>query len=175
MKRLVMLLTVLALVFAMLFSSCSKDSTSPNDNQSQTTQLPIVGKWLSEGANVAPLLLGLGIVKIEATFNSDNTYTVVSYDTANAPTTLTGTYAAAKSSVDDIYTITVNQSSPTALTSEGIFKVDATKNPVEMQYEIVQTQPSIGATPPTPEAGFGSTNGGALGTINVQKYVKVTQ
>lgn len=175
MKRLMMILTVLALVAAMIFSSCSSSTGNDDDGNNAVPQLPIVGKWLSEGANVAPLLLGLGIVKIEATFNGDNTYTVVSYDTANAPTTLTGTYAATKSAVDDIYKITVNQTSPTSLTSEGIFKVDATKNPAEMQYEIVQTQPSIGATPPTPEAGFGSTNGGALGMINVQKYVKVAQ
>ena len=42
-----------------------------------------------------------------------------------------------------------------------------------MYYEIVQTNPDIGATPPTPEAGFGSSSGGVLGMTNVQKYVRL--
>lgn len=41
-----------------------------------------------------------------------------------------------------------------------------------MKYEVVQTEPNIGSTPPTPEGGFGSTNGGAIGDINIQKFVK---
>ena len=41
-----------------------------------------------------------------------------------------------------------------------------------MKYEVVQTEPNIGATPPTASAGFGSSNGGALGQSNVQKFVK---
>ncbi len=170
MRHLFSLLLVVVLSSAVIFTACSKsDSGTNNDKET----LPIVGSWLSEGQNVAPLLLGLGIVKIEATFNDDNTYTVVSYDTANATVTFEGTYSAEKSDVDDIYNITINQSKPTALTSVGIFKVDENKDPREMTYEIVQTQPDIGATPPTAEAGFGSTNGGALGTWNVQKYVEV--
>ncbi|GAB4178474.1 MAG: hypothetical protein Kow00108_14240 [Calditrichia bacterium] len=171
MKKLSVLLFTVLLAGLFILSSCSdSDDNGTNNNGNQ---LPIVGSWVSEGQNVAPLLLSLGIVKIEATFNDDNTYTVVSYDTAMAPTTLTGTYTAEKSAVDTIYTITVNQTSPTALTSQGIFSVNESKNPAEMLYEIVQTEPSIGATPPTPEAGFGSTNGGALGTWNIQKYLKV--
>ena len=172
MKKLLSVLMVVLMTGLFILTSCSSDDngTGPDGNQ-----LPIVGSWVSEGQNVAPLLLGLGIVKIEATFNDDNTYIVVSYDTANATVTFEGTYEASKSDVDDIYTITINQTKPTSLTSEGIFKVDETKTPAEMMYEIVQTQPDIGATPPTPEGGFGSTNGGALGTLNVQKYVKVVE
>ncbi len=170
MRRFFSLMLILSLAAAFMLASCSKsDSGTDNDKE----KLPIVGSWLSEGQNVAPLLLALGIVKIEATFNDDNTYTVVSYDTANAAVTFEGTYTAEKSDVDDIYNITINQNKPTALTSVGIFMVDESKDPREMTYEIVQTQPDIGATPPTPEAGFGSTNGGALGTWNIQKYVEV--
>ncbi|WP_456407700.1 hypothetical protein [Caldithrix abyssi] len=170
MKRYLNWLLVAVLSSAFIMSACSKSDSGTNNDKEQ---LPIVGSWLSEGQNVAPLLLALGIVKIEAQFNDDNTYTVVSYDTSNAMVTYEGTYTAEESSVDDIYNITINQSKPTALTSVGIFMVDDTKDPREMTYEIVQTQPDIGATPPTAEAGFGSTNGGALGTWNVQKYVEV--
>ena len=45
--------------------------------------------------------------------------------------------------------------------------------PDSMLYEIVQTDPDIGAIPPNAQDGFGSTNGGALGTINIQKYVRI--
>ncbi len=41
-----------------------------------------------------------------------------------------------------------------------------------MLYEIVQTNPDIGATPPDPAMGFCSTNGGALGCLNLQRYVR---
>jgi hypothetical protein len=77
-----------------------------------------------------------------------------------------------KSSVDNIFEITAEQTSPAALTSTGIFEIYSDSSPFTMKYEIVQTSPDIGATPPTPAAGFGSTNGGALGTINVQTYIR---
>ena len=41
-----------------------------------------------------------------------------------------------------------------------------------MQYEVVLTSGTQNVAP-TPETGFGSTNGGALGTSNIQKYIKV--
>jgi len=44
-----------------------------------------------------------------------------------------------------------------------------------MQYEIVQTEPDLGNVPPTVTGGFGSSNGGTLGTSNVQKYVRITE
>jgi hypothetical protein len=163
MKR--FLATLLIAMLALI--SCDSNSSSGNDDD----QLPIVGNWVSEGSDVAPLLVSLGISKIEAQFNDDNTYTVLSYDAAMASTTLSGTWVAEKSDVDNIYTLTVNQTAPTALTSEGIFEVYSA-SPDSMYYEIVQTEPAIGATPPTPADGFGSTNGGALGTINIQKYLK---
>jgi len=170
MRRFFSLMLILSLAAALMVASCSKSDSGTNNDKEK---LSIVGSWLSQGQNVAPLLLSLGIVKIEATFKNDNTYTVVSYDTSNAAVTFEGTYSVKESNVDDIYNITINQSKPTALTSVGIFRIYESKNPREMIYEIVQTQPDIGATPPTPEAGFGSTNGGALGTWNVQKYVEV--
>ncbi len=41
--------------------------------------------------------------------------------------------------------------------------------PDSMYYEVVQTNPPLG-TPPTPQDGFCSSNGGALGCDNLQKY-----
>jgi hypothetical protein len=41
-----------------------------------------------------------------------------------------------------------------------------------MTYEVIQTEPNIGAEAPTVEGGFGSTlvGGDAQGTLWVQKY-----
>lgn len=137
------------------------------------TAVGLYGTWVSEGANVAPLLVSLfKTVKITATFNANGSYTVVQEDSSGAEITLSGTFTMTKSSVDNIFTITADQSSPAALTSSGIFEVYSDTTPFTMKYEIVQTTPAIGATPPTPADGFGSTNGGAFGTINIQTYVR---
>lgn len=126
-------------------------------------------KWQSSGANVAPLLVAIfNTDSIYAQFNGDHTYLVEQYDNVGAKVELTGTYTQALSSVADIWTIVINQTTPTAITAEGIFQITADT----MKYEIVQTDPPAG-TAPTPELGFGSTNGGALGTSNVQTYVRI--
>ncbi|MEQ8702869.1 MAG: hypothetical protein RIC19_03060 [Phaeodactylibacter sp.] len=133
-------------------------------------EVGIQGQWQSSGANVAPLLVNLfGTDSIYAEFRTDLTYTVEQYDTSGALLTLEGTYEQTESGTADIWDITVNQSTPAALTSVGIFSITGTT----MQYEIVQTEPDIGAVPPTAAAGFGSTNGGALGNLNIQTYEKI--
>ena len=165
MKKLTTLLMIALL--AISFSACKDDDTTTTDPI--TPQEPIVGTWVSDGNNVAPLLVALfKITKITAKFNANGTYEVVQTDSANTSLTLTGTYSVNKSTVGEIYTITANQQAPATLTSEGIFEITGTT----MKYEVVQTSPSIGAVPPTPAGGFGSTNGGALGAFNVQTYVK---
>lgn len=134
----------------------------------------IAGTWVSAGDNVAPLLVNLFAVdSIVATFGVNQTYTVLQYTGGNTtPLELSGTYEQELSSVDNIWTIEVNQTSPAALVSEGIFAINVSANPDGMQYEIVQTSPDIGAVPPTPADGFGSTNGGAFGDANIQNYVR---
>jgi hypothetical protein len=128
------------------------------------------GQWQSSGTNVAPLLVNFFAVdSIWASFKTDGTYEVHQFDITGAKTILTGTFTQMESGVNDIWTITVNQSSPANLTSEGILKITGD----EMKYEIAQTEPDIGATPPTPAGGFGSTSGGAFGTSNVQTYIRI--
>ena len=135
-----------------------------------TVNDPIVGVWVSEGANVAPLLAGppFNTVRIDAEFNADGTYAVTTTDANNSQVTLSGTWQASEGE-GLIRNIEVNQSAPTSLVSEGIYRnVDGT-----LSYEIAQTNPPLtGVTPPTAAAGFGSTSLGALGTINVQTYVR---
>jgi hypothetical protein len=163
-------LWAMALAAMVAFSSCEKEEDDDNGTNNPPEEVGIQGEWQSSGAGVAPLLVTLfGTDSIYADFNTDMTYTVEQYDTAGTALTLSGTYTQTDSGTDDIWTITVDQTSPASLTSEGIFKVDGNT----MQYEIVQTSPDIGATPPTPAGGFGSTNAGALGMANVQTYQRV--
>lgn len=164
--------SLLSLSLVIGLSSCSEDDQTTDNNQNNNTLVGIQGEWYSSGSNVAPLLATLfGTDSIYANFRSDLTYTVEQYDTSGAKLTLSGTFSQEESNVTDIWTIVVNQTSPAALASEGIFKVEGST----MQYEIVQTDPDIGATPPTPAAGFGSSASGGtpLGSLNVQNYVRI--
>jgi hypothetical protein len=137
----------------------------------------IVGEWLSAGSNIAPLLDIIfagsgGVDTIYANFNSDKSYTVRQVNGDATVINYAGTYSNSKSNVGNIYTIVTNQTAPSVATSEGIYEIDRTQSPHFMQYEIVLTSGTQNV-PPTPQAGFGSTNGGAFGTTNVQKYIRI--
>lgn len=153
---------------SLLTVSCQDEEE--NNDQPVVQKEGIQGEWASAGSDVAPILSSLfGTDSIYANFRTDFSYTVEQFDTNGTKLTLSGVYTQTKSSEGNIYTIEVNQSSPAALVSEGIFEVSGST----MRYEIVQTSPDIGATPPTPAGGFGSTNNGALGNINIQVYKKI--
>jgi hypothetical protein len=134
---------------------------------------PIVGNWISSGADVAPLLAGKPFyyTKITATFNTDGSYTVDGIDTSNKDTTFTGAWSATPTAAGGLYDITVSQTQPANTTAVGIYSVDNTVSPARMTYEVVQTQPTNGITPPTSDKGFGSTvfNGMPITTL-IQKF-----
>lgn len=127
------------------------------------------GTWKS--SPVAPILANFAD-SIIAEFKTNNTYVVAQWK-SGSKVELTGTYVQTKSNVGNIWTITLNQTTPTVITAEGMFEVY--ENDTKMRYEIVQTNPSIGAGIPTPAGGFGSStfNGTALGVANIQNYVRV--
>lgn len=127
----------------------------------------VQGTWRSYP--VAPILADFSD-SITVEFYTNNTYLVNNYKDG-AKIELTGSYIQTKSGVGNIYNIKLNQTSPTALTSEGIFEVSEDNN--SMRYEVLQTEPSLGFNPPTAEEGFGSTAGGVLGTANVQEYTRI--
>jgi hypothetical protein len=137
--------------------------------------LGIMGKWISEGSNVAPLLVTyFKVLKVSAEFKTDFTYVVNQFNVGNTTTTpdlvFTGTYVIAKSATGNIWTVTCNQELPYTAVASGIFEVKT--SPEVLWYEVVQTSGTQNV-PPTPAGGFGSSNGGTLGVLNVQKFVRV--
>jgi hypothetical protein len=174
------LLPIAALTLLVAMGGCKKDDTS---TAPATTADPIVGTWVSEGANVAYGLriAPFKVVKIVATFNENKSYTVVQTDSSNVTTTLTGTYTNTESSSTDtlstsatkgakIYDIVANQASPATVTATGIYAISGSN----MTYEVIQTAPVLtGVNAPTAAGGFGSTTiAGTKYAIYIQKYVK---
>jgi hypothetical protein len=172
---------ILAAVAMLVLAGCKKDDTSPT---TPVVTDPLVATWTSEGANLAPGFLTptFKLKKIVATFNANQSYTVVSTDSSNAQVTYTGTYTATVSAYTDtasasntrtakIYDIVLNQSSPTTVTSTGIYAISGTN----LRYEVIQTTPAIvGFSAPTAAKGFGSTTYGTFvyGAYWIQKFVK---
>jgi hypothetical protein len=140
-------------------------------------ELGIIGKW--SAYDISAILAGLGFDdSLYAEFYADQSYLVTAY-AGGLPITFEGVYTMQESAFDGIWDITLNQTAqggqPNELTSQGIFKVFPAAQD-SMWYEVAQTDPAIpGVTPPTADAGFGSTSGGALGTGNIQKYVWIGQ
>lgn len=166
-------LTLAAAAAGMMLAGCGNavDNTGGNGPQ----QSPLVGTWLSQGADLAPLLAGAPFnnAKITATFNADSTYAVVGIDTSNKEIDYSGTYETMSSGINGIIQIRLSQVQPSTAQAEGMYQIDTTQKPARMQYEVVQTQPTNGLQPPTPSKGFGSTvyNGMQISTL-IQKYSK---
>ena len=163
-------LTLAAGCVGMLLAGCG---TAVDSGGGPTQENAIIGSWLSTGADVAPLLAGAPFnnTKITATFNNDGTYSVVSIDTSNKELDYAGTYQIMQSGTGNIVQIRCSQVMPSTAQAEGMYQIDTTQTPARMQYEVVQTQPTNGLTPPEPDKGFGSTvyNGSQISTL-IQKY-----
>lgn len=137
----------------------------PTEGETGTTtgmdDVTIVGNWLSEGDNVAPILVQLAnTASIAATFE-DMSYDVLTTDGDGQEVQFSGVYTVEASGTGNIMNITLEQSAPSVITSQGIYEIDNSTNPPTMTYEVVQTIPDIAAELPTAEAGFGGTNLGA--------------
>lgn len=163
MKKLIYLLMVL---LSLSFAACSDDDDDGGTDPVDTDAW--VGTWLSADANVAPILVSLfSYDSVKVTLNEDQTVTLESHIIDGAWSTLAGVYSVTESSSGSVHVITINYQ---AFEQEGIIEVTS-GSPDQMKLEAVQTIPSIGAVPRTPDSGFGSD--AALGTLNVQNYVKV--
>lgn len=137
-------------------------------------ELGIIGKWYSAGDDVAPLLVDFFFVdSVSAEFKDDFSYVVHQFSNGNTSGTpdviFTGNFAIERSGVGDIWDITISQVDPYLAEVSGIFEIKTDTE--KLWYEVVQTSGTQN-TPPTAEAGFGSSNGGSLGDSNIQKYVR---
>ena len=131
-----------------------------DDDDDDVQPATLAGNWLSEGSDVAPLLVELtNAVSITATF-TDDTFTVWTTDGDGQEVNQTGVYTAEPSGVGDIYNIILEQTTPQSITVSGIYEIDNSVSPAIMRYEVVQTSPSVGAQEPTADLGFGGTSYG---------------
>lgn len=137
----------------------TSDSGAPADDG-------IVGRWVSEGSDRSPLFAAepFDYASVVAAFAAGGDYVVTSTDAEGAAYVLTGTYVAAPGEPG---TVTLTQAEPYPATAEGIWAVEGDT----LTYEVVQTVPDYGFSPPTPGGGFGSTSGpGMTPGLNVQTY-----
>jgi len=151
----------------------AQDITESGD----VNELGIIGKW--SAYDISAILASLGYDdSLYANFYEDQSYMVTAF-VGGAAATFVGVYEMDKTTYDDIWEVELNQTElngqATDILSAGIFKVFPAAQD-SMWYEVAQVDPAIpGVTPPTADQGFGSTSGGAYGTMNVQKYYWIGQ
>ncbi len=156
---------LLILLLTLSFVACSEDDggTKPEDETK-----PWIGTWLSAGTDLAPILVeAFNYDSVRVTIKEDKTLILESHVKDGAWATLSGVYTITESSSGTVHKISINY---TVFEQEGIIEVTS-GNPDEMKLEAVQTVPDIGATPRTPESGFGSD--AILGIRNIQKYKRI--
>lgn len=163
-----LMLLLLAALAMLSFVACSDDDD--DDNGGTNPPLPDdpwVGQWLSAGDNVAPLLVAVfNYDSVRVWLNEDQTVRLDTHVQGGAWSTLNGTYVVNESQMGDVHSIELVYS---AFEQQGIIQV-IEASPDTLRLEAVQTTPDIGATPRTPETGFGSDQ--TLGTSNIQVYVR---
>ena len=169
MKSLRILLVLGLVVGGLGLSACGDDDDNGGTNPNPTPETdPWVGSWISEGDNVAPILAtGFDIERGEVTMNEDGTITLVQKVTGQPETTNSGVYSVIESDTGDIHAIQISYTGNPSFDQEGIIQV-IEGDPETMRLEVVQTVPDIGATPLTPEDGFGADP--TLGDTNIQVY-----
>ena len=156
----------MATIAALFAFGCSSDDDGNNaPNPEPPNYDVIVGKWR---APVPAPILASFVDSLHVEFKNNQTYLVKSFKDG-ASVDLAGTYVTS-TGVGNIRNIVLEQSSPTTLTSAGIYRIVGT----DLTYEVAQTQPAqAGVTPPTAQAGFGSTSDGAFEDWNIQNYFKM--
>ena len=157
-------------------SAGAESGTTAGDEPPPLATSALEGRWLSVGADLSPILSdpSVDITRLDARFNSDMSFEVEVTNGDGFTFELAGTYSLTPAPNSDLtqegitHQLTLSQTFPEASTSEGLWRVEGDL----LTYEVVQVQPPLpgGQTPPTPAGGFGSTNNGALGDDNVQRY-----
>ncbi len=120
----------------------------------------LLGRWRSEGEDVAELLAGPPsfFVRVDTTFRADATYTVEGEDRDGAIYTFEGTWEADVGPTP--HRITNHQTSPYVTTASGIYRVAG----AVLTLDIIDT--SLGTPAST---AFGTSS---AGDVNIQTYRK---
>ncbi|HMV66064.1 MAG TPA: hypothetical protein PKA64_04375 [Myxococcota bacterium] len=141
------------------------DTEDTPDDTEDTEDTPaasnaLVGDWVSQGADIAPLLAGppAKTVRVDASFRANGSYSATAESEDGSTYTFTGSYTVDTAS--DPGTIEIAQTSPYPATVRGLWAVARDV----LTYDVVDV--SIG-TPATPGGGFGSSS---AGPDNVQTY-----
>jgi hypothetical protein len=151
-----------------------EDTTTGSDTGESSSggcpEVELVGEWLSEGDNVAPLLVNvLNLVSVQAIFD-ELTFEVNSADADGNMGQQTGTYSVELCPGSDTkYSILLEQTAPSAITVQGIYEIDGCMDPAVMRYEVIQTEPDLGAVAPTCDDDFGT---GQFGADNIQIFLR---
>lgn len=139
----------------------------------------VIGEWYSSRGNLSEIMKEVdGVDSVFLVFRTDSTYYIETFGelyTTNRLVIKTyhGKYRYFASDFGGIHTISLDQSKPSVLALEGIFEVTTTSPPYTMHFEVLQVEPFVNLYPPTPEGGFGSSDGGSFQNRNIQKYVKI--
>jgi hypothetical protein len=147
------------------------DTGDPATTADTDTDVPVegglVGTWLSEGDDLSELFAGepFDYERVTTTFRANGAYTGAVVDRDGATATVSGTWTTDDSSSPA--TIALSQAQPYEALASGIYAISGDV----LTYEVVQTSPDYGFSPPTPAGGFGSTSGPDLDPgVNVQIY-----
>ncbi len=138
------------------------------DTDTDTSSAPdpaLSGAWTSQGADISTLFASdpFNIVLVQVTFRANGSYSAYTQDDAGQGASLAGTYTVDLGSSP--HPIVLTQTEPYSATSEGLYAVDSGV----LTYEVVQTVPDYGFTPPS--GSFGTTTGPNITPgVNVQTY-----
>ncbi len=133
----------------------------------------LTGTWFSGGSDMAKGFGGppFNFSSLKVLFDDDGSYSVKATDTKMKTIDFTGTWIATASATPGLYEIEQHQIMPQAVVSKGIYQIDSASG--KMTFEIIQTQPDVGAAPPSIAGGFGSTTvKGNKTDAWVQHYVR---
>lgn len=168
MKTTLKYLWLAALILAMVgVVACSDDD---DDDNNTGTNPPVpdawVGKWISAGDDVAPILVAFsGYDSVYVTLNENNTVVLETHNEADGWVVTNGTFSVTESASGDIDAFAGTY--PT-YEQEGIIQVFSA-DVDSMWLEAVAT--NIGFAIPTPEGGFGAD--ATLTDTNIQVYRRV--
>lgn len=127
------------------------------------------GVWYASGTDLSLILAGIEDVdNALVDFQLSNNYTMVYNFEDGTQSIMLGTYQQTESSVADIWTLSMEQTSPDTLSFSGIVQLAETDT---LLYELIELDGDNEA--PTPSAGFGSSNGGDLGNSNIIRWIRI--